>query len=107
MGHSESRCAPSGPTRPRPWPCLTHAWPRPKWDRVMRARNAPWARLGPISEPAARTVGHEQVMAFVDLHLTDPGLDVAAIGRGCRISRRRVHRLLADAWGGPMTLVRQ
>ncbi|BDT87499.1 AraC family transcriptional regulator [Nocardia cyriacigeorgica] len=62
---------------------------------------------GRPSEPAALTVEHERVMAFVNHHLTDPELDVETIARGCGMSRRRVHRLLAEPWGGPMKLVRQ
>ncbi|MFB7877867.1 helix-turn-helix transcriptional regulator [Nocardia sp. NPDC056064] len=57
-------------------------------------------------DEAARTVALERVFAFLGEHLENPDLDVDAIAGGCRMSRRQLHRILAEPWGGPMKLLR-
>ncbi|WP_158675707.1 helix-turn-helix transcriptional regulator [Nocardia stercoris] len=62
---------------------------------------------GPPGGDAARVVEHERVLAVLAQHIDDPDLDVEAISQACQLSRRTLHRLLAEPWGGPMRLVRQ
>ncbi|MFB7873745.1 helix-turn-helix transcriptional regulator [Nocardia sp. NPDC056064] len=59
------------------------------------------------TEPAADVYDRESVIAFLRLHLSDPQLNTEIVAKACRVSRRKLFRLLADIDGGPMALLRR
>ncbi|MFC9898452.1 helix-turn-helix domain-containing protein [Nocardia sp. NPDC127579] len=64
-------------------------------------------RISRPSEDAMRTMERERVLSFLHRQLGNAALDVETIAVACRLSRRTVHRLLAEPWGGPMRLLRR
>lgn len=56
---------------------------------------------------AAGGLQRQQVLAFVRAHLTDPGLDVVTVARGCHVSKRTLFRLFEGTEDGVAGLVRR
>jgi AraC-like DNA-binding protein len=55
--------------------------------------------LGTVTEPAAlrRTVGEQrqvEVLRFIEIHLSDPSLNMAKVSKGCEVSQRYLSLLL-------------
>ncbi|MFE2958389.1 AraC family transcriptional regulator [Nocardia tengchongensis] len=58
-------------------------------------------------ECAANTLLRQQVITFLEAHLSNPELTPDRIAVACGLSRRKLFRIFADIDGGPMMLLRR
>ncbi|PWI15789.1 AraC family transcriptional regulator [Streptomyces sp. Act143] len=65
-----------------------------------------WA-AGTVRPPTSTALTRERVHRFVRRHLTDPGLDAAAVAAACHVSRRTMYRALADDGESLTQLIRR